>query len=248
MVMCGSLITTEINGVADGPAALAVAIGRGLLTAARGCLAYGLTVAYLGFTAFIATLITSQIWEGLTLKRSNGQPIYNLVQDNFVSFGQGDTFGIPNVIYVAGLVAALVWFLLDQTPLGRRMYAVGGNADAARYSGIDVKRTKLLAFVIAGLGAAVAGILISANNGTASLNGPPALMLPSIAAVFLGMAVLRDGRPNLPGTILGVVMLRVLESGLNQSGVDSYTLQIVSAVVVFIAVLPSALGRLRELR
>ena len=106
-------------------------------------------------------------------------------------------------------IAGVIWFLLYETPLGRKMYAVGGNPDAARYSGINVKNTRLIAFAICGVTAAAAGILQSANNANASnLTATRApWMLQSIAAVFLGMAMFRNGLPNLPGTLLGVVIV-----------------------------------------
>jgi ribose transport system permease protein len=142
----------------------------------------------------------------------------------------------------------VIWFLLDQTPLGRKMYAVGGNPDAARYAGIAVKNMRLLAFAICGVTAAAAGILQSANNATANLTAPNPWMLTSIAAVFLGMAMFRNGLPNLPGTLLGVVLLRVLENGLNYSSINSYLQTVILGIAILLAVLPLAVSRLRARR
>jgi ribose/xylose/arabinose/galactoside ABC-type transport system permease subunit len=128
------------------------------------------------------------------------------------------------------------------------MYAVGGNPDAARYSGIDVRAVRLVAFAIAGVGAAAAGLLQSAYNATANTTAPDPWMLLSIAGVFLGMAMFRNGRPNLPGTILGVVLLRVLENGLNYTSIDNYVQEAILGAAIVIAVIPPALARLRDAR
>lgn len=102
--------------------------------------------------------------------------------------------------------------------------------------------------MICGLTAAAAGILQSANNATANLTAPEPWMLQSIAAVFLGMAMFRNGLPNLPGTLLGVVMLRVLENGLNYSSINSYLQTVIFGCAILLAVLPLAISRLRQAR
>jgi ribose transport system permease protein len=196
----------------------------------------------------VATLGMSVVYKNLALRRVNGKPVYNLVENNFVEFARGELLGLPKTVYFAVFVAGAVWFLLDQTSLGRKMYAVGGNPDAARYSGIDVRAIRLIAFAIAGVGAAAAGLLQSAYNATANTTAPDPWMLLSIAGVFLGMAMFRNGRPNLPGTILGVVLLRVLENGLNYTSIDNYVQEAILGAAIVIAVIPPALARLRDTR
>src|SRR5690606_25866651 len=145
-----------------------------------------------GILAFIATLATSLVCANIASYRVDGRPVYNLVERHFVSVARGEGAGIPSRVLPAFGVAAVLWFVPDSTPLGRRMYAVGGNPTAARYSGINVKNTKLIAFAVCGMTAAAGGILQSANNATANLTAPNPWMLQSIAAVFLGMAMFRN--------------------------------------------------------
>jgi ribose transport system permease protein len=216
---------------------VAVGLGAGLLN--------GVLVSFAGVNAFIATLGTLTLFNGLGLFRTNAQPVYDL-PPSFVAIGQGKTLGVGNPVWLALLCVLLVWFVLDHTPLGRRFYAVGGNAEAARYAGIDVRMTRLLAFVIAGLFASVAGVLTASYLETADPSGPLNLMLPSIAAVFLGTVMFRDGRPNAPGTLLGFLLWTVLASGLNQSGINTYLQTAAQGAILLLAVLPPAIARLRS--
>jgi ribose transport system permease protein len=205
-------------------------------------------VAFLGVMAFIATLGMSQVYTSLARYRVDGQPVYGLVQDGFVAGARGQTLGVSNKIWIAMLIAIAIWILLDRTVLGRRMYAVGGNAEAARYAGLDTRRLRLIAFALCGLGAAAAGILQAASTATANTTATSPWMLQSIAAVFLGMAMFRGGRPNLPGTILGVILLRLIDNGLNFTDIDDYLQSAISGAVIVIAVLPPAIARLRAAR
>ncbi|CAN5391703.1 ABC transporter permease [soil metagenome] len=242
------LATTTVSGDPNVPANVIMALLLGLLVGLAGGLFNGILVSRLGILAFIATLATSLVFQNLASYRVDGRPVYNLVQENFVEVARGQVLGIPNRVLIALAIGLVIWFLLDQTPLGRKMYAVGGNPDAARYSGINTKNIKLVAFAICGVTAAAAGILQSANNATANLTAPQPWMLQSIAAVFLGMAMFRNGLPNLPGTLLGVVMLRVLENGLNYSSINDSLQTVILGFAILLAVLPLALSRLRHAR
>lgn len=248
-VMCATMInTTSLSGTPEQPGSVLLAVMLGLFIGLVGGLLNGVLVSYIGVLAFIATLGMSVVFKSLALRWVDGKPVYGLVQEGFVDVVRGQWLGVPKTIYFAAVIALAVWFLLDHTALGRKMYAVGGNPEAARYSGIDVKRVRLIAFAIAGVGAAAAGIMQSAYNATANTTAPEPWMLLSIAAVFLGMAMFRNGRPNLAGTILGVVLLRVLENGLNYTGLNSYVQDALLGVAIVAAVVPPALARLRATR
>ncbi len=242
------LTTTTLAGDPQEPGSVVVAVVIGLAVGLACGLANGALVAYLGVMAFIATLGMSQVFTSLARYRVDGKPVYGLVEDGFVAVARGQTLGISNKIWIAVLIAGAIWFLLDRTVLGRRMYAVGGNAEAARYAGIDTKRVRLIAFALCGLGAAAAGILQAASTATANTTATSPWMLQSIAAVFLGMAMFRGGRPNLPGTILGVILLRLIDNGLNFTDIDDYLQSAISGAVIVIAVLPPAIARLRASR
>jgi len=133
--------------------------------------------------------------------------------------------------------------VLTQTTVGRYWYAVGANPQAAFLAGIGVRRLRLLAFVASGLGAALAGIVLTSRLASAHpLAGEP-FMLTSIAAVFLGMTMFREGQPNLPGTMVGVLVLGVLSNGLNILRVNTYLQEVLTGVIIVVAVLASMLTR-----
>lgn len=221
--------------------AVVVGIGVGVATGAVN----GLLIAYAGVNSFVATLGTLTLFNGLALRRTNAQPVYELA-GSFVRLGQGNLLGVGNPVWLAFLCVLLTWFMLRYTPLGRRFHAVGGNAEAARYAGIEVRRTRFLAFLLAGGFSGVAGVITAAYLETADPTGPLNLMLPSIATVFLGAALLQSGRPTALGTLLGFFFWTVIVSGLNQLGINTYLQTAVQGAVLLIAVLPSALARLRE--
>ena len=230
------LTTTTLAGDTQVPGPVLVAVLIGLAVGLACGLVNGVLVSYLGVMAFIATLGMSQVFTSLARYRVDGQPVYGLVEEGFVQVARADTLGVSNKIWIALLVAGAIWFLLDRTTLGRRMYAVGGNAEAARYAGIDVRRIRLIAFALCGVGAAAAGILQAASTATANTTATQPWMLTSIAGVFLGMAMFRGGRPNLPGTVLGVILLRLIENGLNFTPIDDYLQSAISGLVIVIEI------------
>lgn len=242
------LNTATIDGDPKQPGSLLLAVFLCVLAGLVGGAVSGTLVSYLGVLAFIATLSMNEVFKNLARYRVQGKPVYGLVQNNFVAVAQGKTWAVPNTIYISALIALIVWFVLDRTTLGRKMYAVGGNPDAARYSGINVKLVKWAAFAICGVGAALGGLMQAAYNATANTTAPEPWMLKSIAAVFLGMALLRNGRPNLPGTILGVILFRTLENGLSKTDINNYLQDVINWAAVIVAVLPPAVARIRENR
>ena len=242
------LATTTLAGEPQDPGFVPLAVAIGLSVGLIGGLINGVLVAYLGVLAFIATLGMSVVFTNLARFRVEGRTVYGLVEEGFVEVARSSTLGLSNKVWIALLIAGAVWFLLDRTTLGRRMYAVGGNAEASRFSGIDVKRVRLVAFALCGLGAAAAGILQAASTATANTSSPQPWMLQSIAAVFLGMAMFRNGRPNLPGTILGVILLRVIDNGLNFTDIPDAIQSAISGLGIVIAELPPAIARKRAQR
>lgn len=242
------IATTTLTGAAQDPGFVPLAIAIGLAVGLIGGIVNGVLVAYLGVLAFIATLGMSVVFVNLARFRVDGRPVYGLVEEGFVEVARSSTLGLSNKVWIAMIIAGLIWFMLDRTTLGRKMYAVGGNAEASRFSGIDVKRVRLIAFALCGVGAAAAGILQSASTATANTAATQPWMLQSIAAVFLGMAMFRGGRPNLPGTVLGVILLRVIDNGLNFTDIPDSLQSAISGLVIVLAVLPPALARLRAQR
>lgn len=242
------IATVSLSGDPQQPGSVFWAVLLGLAIGVAAGLVNGWLVAYLGVLAFIVTLGMSQVFTSLARFRVDGKPVFGLVEHNFVNVARGDTLGLSNKIWISMLLAGAVWFMLDRTTLGRRMYAVGGNSEAARLSGIDTRRIRLIAFAIAGFYAAAAGILQAASTATANTTAPQNWILQSIAGVFIGMAMFRDSRPNLPGTVLGVVLLRTLDNGLNFTSINDFLQTAISGAAIVLAVLPPALSRLRANR
>lgn len=247
-VTASFIATSTLDGQPQTPGSVFWSIALGVVIGIGCGLLNGALVAYLGVLAFIATLGMAQVYTSLANNRVDGQPVFGLVENNFVDVARGDLFGVSNKIWIAAAFAGAVWLLLDRTTLGRKMYAVGGNAQAAYLSGINARRIRLVAFATAGLAAAAAGILQAATTATANTSAPQPWMLQSIAGVFLGMAMFRGGRPNLPGTVLGVILLRTLDNGLNFTDLNDYLQNAISGAAIVLAVLPPALARLRAAR
>lgn len=222
---------------------LAIALGL-ILGVAAGAI-NGFLVAYLGLSAFISTLATMTSFTGLALLLSNGTTVFGL-PDAFVWLGQGRVGPIPVPIIVAIILVAVVWFVLSKTVLGRKWYAVGGNAEAARLSGVNTKLVRFSAFMVSGFGAALAGIVLTARLASGHPSAADPLMLSSIAAVFLGITLSRAGQPTVGGTIVGLGIVGVLNNGLNILQVNSYVQQILTGVIIVLAVSLSRLSKRRR--
>jgi ribose transport system permease protein len=216
--------------------ALAVGLAIGLCN--------GLLVAYVGLTAFVATLATMTSVTGLAYLVTEGTTLFDLPK-GFNSLGQGRVLNVPVPVYVAIALAVILWALLRFTTTGRKWYAIGGNVEVSRLSGVNVRRGRLLAFTAAGLISALGGILLSARLGSASAVQGSDNLLFSVAAVFLGMTVIKSGQANLVGTMVGVGIIGVMSNGLNILGVNSYVQQVVTGLIIIAAVTLSSV-RTRE--
>ena len=220
---------------------LGIALGVGMLAGALN----GLLVAYAGLSAFVATLATMTAYRGLSLWYTDGATFFSGIDEAFRPLGQGSTGRVPNSVWMMLAVMIVVWFILEQTTLGRRFYAIGGNAEASFLAGIPVRRLRFVAFVCSGLGAALAGIVLTSRLFSAHPTAGEPLMLNSIAAVFLGMTMFREGEAHVPGTLFGVLILGVLSNGLNILQVNSYIQNVLTGLIIVLAVLVSGLARRR---
>ena len=230
-------------------AALAVSLSVGL----AGGLFNGAIVSIMGIQPFVTTLATLTIFSGLAFVLSDGRTIFGT--DIPAAFGEfarsgpqlaesgGRALLLPNLTIVAAATVVAAWVILEQTSYGRRLYAIGGNRDAAHLAGIPVMRLRLSAFAVTGVGAALAGLMYASRVASANPTQGDGLMLPAIAAVFLGMTLTRDGQPRVPATLAGVLVLGVLDNGLTQMRVDSYVREVLVGVIILVAVGISALGK-----
>jgi ribose transport system permease protein len=229
--------------------ALALAVAVGL----AGGVLNGILVSYLGISPFVATLGTLTMFNGLALYVSDGTTIFGRVIPAALSdFGRegislgvidGQRVNLPNLSIITLVVVVIIWTLLEQTVFGRRLYAIGGNMEASRLGGVRVRYLRLLAFVISGLGTAIAGLMLFSRLASANPTQGDGLMLRAIAAVFLGMTMSDEGEPHVLGTLLGVLILGVLANGLTQLQIDTYIQQILTGGIIVLAVLLSSLSR-----
>lgn len=237
--LCGVIVADLlIKGLDVGPS-IAIALAVGAVAGAFN----GLLVAYAGLSAFVATLATMTAYRGLSLWYTGGSTLFSGLNEAFRPIGQGATGSIPNAVLIMVGVLVLAWFLLEQTTLGRRLYAIGGNAEAAFLAGINVRLLRMVAFVCSGIGAAIAGIVLTSRLFSAHPTAGEPLMLNAIAAVFLGMTMFREGEAHVPGALFGVLILGVLSNGLNILQVNSYLQIVLTGAIIILAVLVSGLAR-----
>ncbi|MEU6682490.1 substrate-binding domain-containing protein [Streptomyces sp. NPDC046832] len=217
--------------------AVLLAIATGIVCG----LVNGILISYGKLPPFIATLAMLSVARGLSLVISEGSPI---AFPDAVSH-LGDTLGgrlpVPVlVMIVMGLIAA---FVLGRTYIGRSMYAIGGNEEAARLSGLRVKRQKLAIYAFSGVFAAVAGVVLAARLSSAQPQAADGYELDAIAAVVIGGASLAGGTGKASGTLIGALILAVLRNGLNLLNVSAFWQQVVIGVVIALAVLFDTLRR-----
>ena len=220
-----------------------------LIPIVMGLLAGLLMGAFNGFiitkskiAPFIVTLGTMTIGRGLALILSDGRPVSNL-SDSFNYLGSGTVFGIPFLILIFILVFALCSIILSKTILGRHIYAIGGNEQAARASGINIVRVKLSVYSISGLLAGLAGILLASRITTGQPNAGAGFELDAIAAVVIGGTSTAGGRGTMTGTLIGVLLIGVINNGLDLLNVTSYYQQVVMGIIIIGAVIVDSLNQ-----
>lgn len=187
---------------------------------------------------FIATLITMTVFRGLTMIFSGGMPISNLGNDPFLmGIGKGTLLFIPVPVWVMLAMFALFFFVLNKTTFGRRVYATGSNEKAAKLAGVNVNRTKLLVYIVSGVTATLAGLILLSRLSSAQPTIGTGYEMDAIAAVVLGGTSMSGGRGKIYGTLVGVIIIAVLNNGLNIMNVSSYYQDVVKGLVILLAVL-----------
>jgi ribose transport system permease protein len=206
---------------------LALGVALGLIN--------GVLTAYLRIPSFITTLATLSAFRGVAFMFNNGSPIFT-VSPNIEPIFYGTALGIPlPLFYVVALYALAYWFL-RYTALGRAIYAVGGNPNAARLSGIDVRLTQLAAFLIAGLTAAIGAVLMTARLNSGSPNYGVGLELSAIAAAVIGGASLAGGRGHIVNTVIGAMTIVIVQNALNLNAVSTAAQNVVIGSIIVLAV------------
>ncbi len=238
MALAGSVAAGLMLAAVPIPLAMVAALALGALFG----LANGACIAYLRMPPIIVTLASMGIARGLALLYTGGYPISGL-PDVFSFFGRGTLLGIQVPILIMLGVYVLAWLMLNQLPFGRYVYAMGGNEEAARLSGIRVPRYKMLVYVISGLTAALAGLVLTSRLMSGQPNAGEGFELDAIAAVVLGGAAISGGRGAIVGTLVGAMMLGVLNNGLNLMNVSPYIQNVVKGGIILAAIYLSSVRR-----
>jgi ribose transport system permease protein len=222
------------------PLAVIITLGFGV---AVGIL-NGYLIAFLGGPSFIITLAMGTILTGIEFAFTNQATIFSGVPKGYTNIGaQNYIFGLSNQIWIAVVMTAIVWVLLDRTEIGRYIYAIGGNPEAARLSGIRTRALRLCGFVVVAIGASVVGILLTSQGGSYTPQVGIPYLLPAFAAAFLGAACFRPGEFNVPGTVVGVLFLGTIQTGLTILNLQTYLINLVQGGILIAAVLLGRLGQ-----
>ncbi|MPR34147.1 ABC transporter permease [Salmonirosea aquatica] len=216
---------------------LFMALGAGFLIGGLN----GLVITRSKVPPFIVTLGTMTIGRGLALILSKGRPVSNL-SDSFNFIGGGQIFGIPFPIIILFVIFGLCSLLLRKTIWGRYMYAVGGNEQAARASGIPVEKIKMLVYILSGILAGLAGIILTSRITTGQPNAGQGFELDAIAAAIIGGTSTSGGSGTMTGTLIGALLIGVISNGLDLLNVTSYYQEVVMGVIIIGAVVLDGLN------
>lgn len=253
------ILTKGIDLSVGAVMALAGAVGASLATTSHphgiwlvllaGCMVgvvlgglNGLAVAKLSLPPFVVTLGMLSVARGMTYIFTDGQPIPDL-SDSLLWLGSGNLLGVPVPILLLVIVFGVCWFVLRHTVFGRHIYAVGGSEKSATTSGVKVPRVILLAYVVSGFMAALAGLVLTARTTAALPQAGIAYELDAIAAVVIGGTSLSGGRGSLLGTLFGALIIGTINNGLDLMGVSSYYQQVVKGLIIVGAVMLDASRR-----
>lgn len=231
VALCGVVLGLMLQAGSNPFVAVLAAVGLGLLLGVCN----GWISAYLGIPTFIVTVATMGIYRGIAYAMTDAKPV---AIDNPVIewFGNERIVGIPVPIVIMVVVLVVMHVVLTRTKFGRQIVLAGGNAEAARFAGIKVKRLQLYVFMIMGAAAALAGILMSSRLYSAQPNAATSYELDAIAAAVLGGTSLTGGQGTVVGTFIGALIIAVVNNGMNLLGLDYYFQSIVKGLIIIIAV------------
>ncbi|MFD1955739.1 ABC transporter permease [Paenibacillus thailandensis] len=252
VVTAAFMVWYELPLIVVIPAALLIGVIVGLLNA--------LLIVRIRIPDMLATLAVMYIIAGIHRTYTKGYNIYNNMpmpdgttapgtfSESFLWLGQGKLFGVPVPVILMIIAVVAVHLFFKYTRWGRQMYTIGGNEEAARLSGIRVRRIRTFAYVASGVFAAIGGILYSARVGTGQIDAGSPLLMEAVAAAFVGYSVLGAGRPNVIGTFFGSVLIGVLLNGLTMLNVQYYANDIIRGGVLLLALAVTFINLTRKKR
>lgn len=185
--------------------------------------------------AFIVTLGSMQIFRGFTKVLTDGKPVSGF-DDNLANLTSSKIFGIPALVYYVFILYAIMIFITSKTKFGRRLYAIGGNPNAAKLSGVKIRKIEISAYAIAGLFFAIGGICLLSRLSYADPNAGSGYEMDAIAATVLGGIALSGGKGKVGNTLVGALVLGILKCGLQILNVATYWQTVIIGVVIILAV------------
>jgi ribose transport system permease protein len=206
----------------------------------------GAVIAYTNVSAFVLTLGAGILMLGVELQITHSQTVSSGLDPAYMDIANTRVLSLQLPIWIALAVTVVLWFVTRHTVFGRYLHAVGNSPEAARLAGVNVELVRTMGFVIVGLGAAIAGVIITSQAASTFPSAATGQLLPAYAAVFLGAAMWRPGQFHVWGTLLGVVFMGTISSGLVQMNYQASTTNIVTGAVFMAAVLVSRLGSRRR--
>lgn len=213
-----------------------LAIGGGLLAGALIGAGNGVLIAYLRVNALIATLATMLMVRGLAFIASQGQAV-GIADERFFAFGDTVVLGLPLPIWMTGVCFVIFGVLLNHTVFGRNSLAIGGNPEAARLAGVRVERLRVWIFLLQGVVAALAGLILSARITSGQPNAATGFELDVISACVLGGVSLAGGKARIFGVVIGVLIMGTVENVMNLLNVDAFYQYLVRGLILLAAVL-----------
>lgn len=234
LALCTSVCAMMISSGVNVGLAMTASLALGVILGGIGAV----MIAYGKIQPFIATLVTMTIYRGITMIITGGKPVSKLGESALLNgIGRGVFLGIPVPVWILAVIFFIFLFILKKMIIGRKIYAVGSNDKAAALAGVNINGVKILVYSISGLMSALAGLILLSRLGSAQPTLGSGYELDAIAAVAVGGTSMSGGRGQIYGTLIGVLIIAVLNNGLNIMGVSSYYQEVVRGIVILLAVL-----------
>lgn len=204
-----------------------------------------MAVAFIGIPDFIATLSIGFLISGVNQAYTKGHPISGMPEE-FGVFGAQFFMGIPTSIFFMIIFLIIVFVLLNYTRFGRHVYAIGGNEESTMMSGVNVKKNLIWSYVVSGIGAGLAALILSSRLGTAHPTAGDDYLMEALATVYVGGTAFKNGEFNIAGTFVGAMIIGVLTNGLTLCNVQYYNQDIAKGLVIFLAVTITSIQKTRK--
>lgn len=244
--LSGAVTVLTIIGMGKTTGSVVVGIVLGLLAGSAVGLVNGLIVSYFNVPAFLITLSTQSIINGVAQLTTGNQTIAAMEPASFTFIGSGRLLGVPVPIYIMALMMLITYFVLNKTVFGQRVYAVGGNKQAALLSGVAMKRVSTICYVISSFMAALSGIVLASMNQQAIAKAAAGYENDVLTAIVVGGTSLAGGEGSIQGALFGALLVGVLNNGMRLMGVPSTYHTLVKGVIIICAVAMDVYGKNKD--